>query len=170
MRGVEELRAVDDHRCERLRERDRADGEGAARGEADNAARPHEDVRRQARHELRHFTIRLAVKTSPATTASFVSLARKGYFDHTIFHRIVPGFVIQGGDPTATGAGGPGYTTVDRPPSSTRYTLGVAAMAKARHQPAGAGGSQFFVVTAARRAASARLRGAREGRSGSCRS
>ncbi len=94
------------------------------------------------------FTIRLAVKTSPATTASFVSLARKGYFDHTIFHRIVPGFVIQGGDPTATGAGGPGYTTVDRPPSSTRYTFGLAAMAKAPTQPAGAGGSQFFVVTA----------------------
>ncbi len=94
------------------------------------------------------FTIRLAVKTSPETTASFVSLVRKGYFDHTIFHRIVPGFVIQGGDPTATGTGGPGYTTVDPPPASTRYTLGVAAMAKAASEPAGAAGSQFFVVTA----------------------
>jgi cyclophilin family peptidyl-prolyl cis-trans isomerase len=94
------------------------------------------------------FTIRLAVKTSPKTTASFVSLARRGYFDGTIFHRIVPGFVIQGGDPTASGLGGPGYTTVDRPPASTRYTLGLAAMAKAGNQPAGAGGSQFFVVTA----------------------
>jgi cyclophilin family peptidyl-prolyl cis-trans isomerase len=88
------------------------------------------------------------VKTSPKTTASFVSLARRGYFDGTIFHRIVPGFVIQGGDPTASGLGGPGYTTVDRPPASTRYTLGLAAMAKAGNQPAGAGGSQFFVVTA----------------------
>jgi cyclophilin family peptidyl-prolyl cis-trans isomerase len=95
------------------------------------------------------FTIRLAVKTSPATTASFVSLVQKGYFDYTVFHRIVPGFVIQGGDPTATGGGGPGYTTVDPPPASTRYTLGLAAMAKTPTEPSGAAGSQFFVVTAA---------------------
>jgi peptidyl-prolyl cis-trans isomerase B (cyclophilin B) len=94
------------------------------------------------------FTIRLAVKTSPNTTASFANLAQKGFFDHTIFHRIVPGFVIQGGDPTASGTGGPGYTTIDRPPASARYTLGVAAMAKSPSQPAGASGSQFFVVTA----------------------
>jgi cyclophilin family peptidyl-prolyl cis-trans isomerase len=60
----------------------------------------------------------------------------------------VPGFVIQGGDPTATGTGGPGYTTIDPPPPSTRYTLGVAAMAKSASDPAGASGSQFFVVTA----------------------
>jgi peptidyl-prolyl cis-trans isomerase B (cyclophilin B) len=95
------------------------------------------------------FTIRLATKTSPATTASFVSLAEKGFFDHTIFHRIVPGFVIQGGDPTGTGTGGPGYTTVDAPPASTKYTLGVAAMAKSVAEPPGAAGSQFFIVTAA---------------------
>jgi peptidyl-prolyl cis-trans isomerase B (cyclophilin B) len=94
------------------------------------------------------FTLRLAVKTSPKTAASFVSLVRRHFFDGTIFHRIVPGFVIQGGDPTASGLGGPGYTTVDKPPAATRYTLGVAAMAKAGNQPAGAAGSQFFVVTA----------------------
>ena len=94
------------------------------------------------------FTIRLAVKTSPATTASFASLVQKGYFDGTVFHRIVPGFVIQGGDPTGTGTGGPGYTTVDVPPTSTRYTLGLVAMAKAGNEPRGTAGSQFFVVTA----------------------
>jgi peptidyl-prolyl cis-trans isomerase B (cyclophilin B) len=94
------------------------------------------------------FTIRLAVKTSPKTTASFVSLVRKKYFDGTVFHRIVPGFVIQGGDPTASGSGGPGYETVDRPPRSTRYTHGLVAMAKTASEPAGAAGSQFFVVTA----------------------
>ncbi|HVC88610.1 MAG TPA: peptidylprolyl isomerase [Gaiellaceae bacterium] len=93
------------------------------------------------------FTIRLAVTISPATTASFVSLVRKGYFDGTVFHRIVPGFVIQGGDPTGTGMGGPGYSTVDKPPVSTTYTLGVAAMAKAGNEAAGTSGSQFFVVT-----------------------
>jgi cyclophilin family peptidyl-prolyl cis-trans isomerase len=94
------------------------------------------------------FTIRLAVKTSPATTASFASLVQKGFFDGTIFHRIVPGFVIQGGDPTGSGSGGPGYTTVDIPPPSTRYTLGVVAMAKTGAEPRGTSGSQFFVVTA----------------------
>jgi cyclophilin family peptidyl-prolyl cis-trans isomerase len=93
------------------------------------------------------FTIRLAVKTSPRTTASFVSLARSRFFDRTIFHRIVPGFVIQGGDPTATGTGGPGYSTVDRPPATTKYTLGTVAMAKTRSEAQGTSGSQFFVVT-----------------------
>ncbi|SRR6266851_4695557 len=94
------------------------------------------------------FTIRLDPKQSPHAVASFVALAQGGYFDNTIFHRIVPGFVIQGGDPTATGTGGPGYTTVDKPPSSATYTLGVVAMAKTGAEPAGTAGSQFFVVTA----------------------
>ena len=95
------------------------------------------------------FVISLDVKTSPKTTASFVSLVRSGFFDKTIFHRIVPGFIIQGGDPTATGTGGPGYTTVDPPPASTRYTFGVVAMAKTQTEAPGTSGSQFFVVTGA---------------------
>ena len=94
------------------------------------------------------FTIRLDVKTSPATTASFVSLVRKKYFDGTVFHRIAPGFVIQGGDPTGTGRGGPGYRTVDPPPRSTRYTHGLVAMAKSPAELRGTSGSQFFVMTA----------------------
>jgi peptidyl-prolyl cis-trans isomerase B (cyclophilin B) len=93
------------------------------------------------------FTIRLAVKTSPRTTASFVSLARSHFFDNTIFHRVVPGFVIQGGDPTATGGGGPGYSVVDTPSPSTRYPVGTVAMAKTGTDPPGTSGSQFFVVT-----------------------
>lgn len=95
------------------------------------------------------FTIRLAVKTSPHTTASFVSLVKRGYFNKTVFHRIVPGFVIQGGDPTATGTSGPGYETVDKPPASLRYTHGVVAMAKTAAEAPGTSGSQFFVVTVA---------------------
>jgi peptidyl-prolyl cis-trans isomerase B (cyclophilin B) len=95
------------------------------------------------------FTIRLDQKTSPNATASFASLARNGFFDDTIFHRIVPGFVIQGGDPTASGTGGPGYSTRDRVPSNASYSPGVVAMAKAGNEPAGTAGSQFFVVTAA---------------------
>ena len=93
------------------------------------------------------FTIRLDVKASPRTTASFFELARRGFFDDTVFHRIVPGFVIQGGDPTGSGTGGPGYSTVDKPPSGTRYTAGVVAMAKTGTEPPGTAGSQFYVVT-----------------------
>jgi peptidyl-prolyl cis-trans isomerase B (cyclophilin B) len=95
------------------------------------------------------FTIRLDQKTSPNAAASFASLARNGFFDDTIFHRIVPGFVIQGGDPTASGTGGPGYSTRDRVPANAAYEPGVVAMAKAGNEPAGTAGSQFFVVTAA---------------------
>ncbi|HEX3806821.1 MAG TPA: peptidylprolyl isomerase [Gaiellaceae bacterium] len=94
------------------------------------------------------FTIKLATKESPSTTASFVYLVNKGFFNGLIFHRIVPGFVIQGGDPTGTGEGGPGYECVDAPPASTQYTHGVVAMAKTGSDPFGTSGSQFFVVTA----------------------
>ncbi|HEX5910295.1 MAG TPA: peptidylprolyl isomerase [Thermoleophilaceae bacterium] len=93
------------------------------------------------------FTIEVDQKAAPATAASFVSLARKGFFDGTVFHRIVPGFVIQGGDPTGSGQGGPGYTTTDKPPADTVYERGMVAMAKTGEEPAGTAGSQFFVVT-----------------------
>jgi peptidyl-prolyl cis-trans isomerase B (cyclophilin B) len=94
------------------------------------------------------FTIRLDQKAAPNTTASLVSLTRRGFYDGTTFHRIVPGFVIQGGDPTAQGDGGPGYQTLDKPPANVAYTHGVVAMAKTADEPPGTGGSQFFVVTA----------------------
>jgi cyclophilin family peptidyl-prolyl cis-trans isomerase len=94
------------------------------------------------------FDIRLDQRASPRTAASFAALARSGFFDRTTFHRIVPGFVIQGGDPTGTGTGGPGYTTRDVPPSGTRYTRGTVAMAKTAAEPPGTAGSQFYVVTA----------------------
>jgi cyclophilin family peptidyl-prolyl cis-trans isomerase len=96
------------------------------------------------------FVVTLDPGTSPHGTASLVALARKRYFDNTIFHRIVPGFVIQGGDATQSGSGGPGYTTVDTPDPSTRYAKGVMAMAKTATEPRGAAGSQFFVMTADR--------------------
>jgi peptidyl-prolyl cis-trans isomerase B (cyclophilin B) len=94
------------------------------------------------------FTVTLDTKAAPKTAASLVALARDGFYDGTIFHRIVPGFVIQGGDPTQTGSGGPGYSTVDVPPAGTTYTYGTVAMAKTAAEPAGTSGSQFFVVTA----------------------
>ena len=95
------------------------------------------------------FAFDLNVKDSPNTTASFAALVKKGFFDGLTFHRIVPGFVIQGGDPKGDGTGGPGYTTVDTPPADAKYTKGVVAMAKTQAQPAGTAGSQFFVVTGA---------------------
>ena len=111
-----------------------------------DAAKTH---RLTVRTNCGEFTITLDPEAAPRATASFVALAEDGYFDDTSFHRIVPGFVIQGGDPTATGTGGPGYTTVDTPARRVRYTKGVVAMAKAANEPPGAAGSQFFVVTAA---------------------
>lgn len=93
------------------------------------------------------FEITLDVARAPKTASSFAALARKDFFAGTIFHRIVPGFVIQGGDPTGTGMGGPGYTVTEAPPQDLRYTKGVVAMAKAGNEPPGASGSQFYVVT-----------------------
>jgi cyclophilin family peptidyl-prolyl cis-trans isomerase len=95
------------------------------------------------------FTVTLDPESAPKTAASLVALAESGYFDDTIFHRVVPGFVIQGGDPTQTGGGGPGYSTVDPPPSDAAYTSGVVAMAKTGVEAPGTSGSQFFVVTGA---------------------
>ena len=93
------------------------------------------------------FVVTLDLDSAPATAASLVSLAQSGFYDDTVFHRIVPGFVIQGGDPTQTGTGGPGYSTVDAPASGATYTKGVVAMAKTEDEPPGTAGSQFFVVT-----------------------
>src|SRR5207248_600391 len=81
------------------------------------------------------------------TTASFASLARMGFYDGRTFHRIVPGDLIQGGDPHGDGSGGPGYHTVEAPPSSLKYTRGVVAMGKTEIDDPGTAGSQFFIVT-----------------------
>ena len=93
------------------------------------------------------FTIELDQDQSPNASASLVALAQRRFFDRTVFHRIAPGFVIQGGDPTGTGTGGPGYSTRDDPPSDATYTKGVVAMAKTQAEPPGTAGSQFYVVT-----------------------
>ncbi|HEU6446011.1 MAG TPA: peptidylprolyl isomerase [Gaiellaceae bacterium] len=95
-----------------------------------------------------NFTLEIDGGRAPCNGDSMVDLAKKGFFDNTRFHRIVPGFIIQGGDPTATGNGGAGYTTLDAPPPDTQYTKGVVAMAKSQFEPPGTGGSQFFIVTA----------------------
>ncbi len=109
------------------------------------------------------FTIRLDQAQSPHGAASFASLVQRGFFDKTIFHRIVPGFVIQGGDPTATGTGGPGYTTVDPPPASAQYTHGVVAMAKSASPSAGSGGKPVLHRDRRQRGSSPGLRNHRQG-------
>jgi peptidyl-prolyl cis-trans isomerase B (cyclophilin B) len=95
------------------------------------------------------FAFTLDVRRAPNAAASIYFLASKKFFDSTVFHRIAVGFVIQGGDPTGSGSGGPGYSTVDKPPRNAAYTRGVVAMAKTGAEPAGTAGSQFFVVTGA---------------------
>ncbi len=93
------------------------------------------------------FEITLDAAHQPRTTGSFATLARAGFYDGLAFYRIARDFVIQGGDPTNQGAGGPGYTITEEPPRDTRYTAGTVAMAKTGAEPPGTSGSQFFVVT-----------------------
>lgn len=93
--------------------------------------------------------IQLDVKRAPKTSASFAYLVKRGFYDDLTFHRVVAGFVIQGGDPDGNGSGGPGYTVVEQPPSNLQYTRGVVAMAKTNTDPSGTSGSQFFIVTGA---------------------
>jgi cyclophilin family peptidyl-prolyl cis-trans isomerase len=81
---------------------------------------------------------------APKTVNSFVFLARYHYYDGVIFHRIIPGFVLQGGDPTGTGTGGPGYKFADELPAPGRYQIGSLAMANAGPNT---NGSQFFVIS-----------------------
>jgi|SRR3954453_10241103 peptidyl-prolyl cis-trans isomerase B (cyclophilin B) len=92
------------------------------------------------------FDIALDTTQAPVTTNSFAYLAKKGVYDDTLWHRIIPGFMDQGGDPQGTGSGGPGYSVTEAPPSNLKYTPGVVAMAKTGTEPPGTSGSQFFVV------------------------
>lgn len=81
--------------------------------------------------------------TAPLAVSNFVYLAEQGYYDGLIFHRVVPEFVIQGGDPTGTGAGGPGYTFEDELGDDRTYDKGIVAMA---NRGPDTNGSQFFIM------------------------
>lgn len=94
------------------------------------------------------FEIALDTKRAPKTANSFAFLAEEGFYDDLTFHRVAPGFVIQGGDPEGTGTGGPGYSVDEKPPANLAYTKGIVAMAKSSAEPPGRSGSQFYVVTA----------------------
>lgn len=117
--------------------------------------RPQREVTRSAQISARvetscgAFTIRLDAARSPKTVSSFVHLVQAGLYDGTTFHRIVPNFVIQGGDPEGDGTGGPGYFVDEPPPSRLAYVRGTVAMARSSAEPPGRSGSQFYVVVAA---------------------
>jgi cyclophilin family peptidyl-prolyl cis-trans isomerase len=81
---------------------------------------------------------------APKTVNNFVFLARYHYYDGVIFHRIIPGFVLQGGDPLGTGTGGPGYKFADELPKAGQYRVGSLAMANAGPNT---NGSQFFIIS-----------------------
>lgn len=89
-------------------------------------------------------SLKLYGEKAPIAVANFCTLAKKGFYDGVIFHRVIEGFMIQGGDPTGTGTGGPGYTFEDELPSAGEYKLGSLAMANAGPNT---NGSQFFIVS-----------------------
>lgn len=90
--------------------------------------------------------IALDAVMAPNTVNNFVVLARYHYFDGIVFHRIINGFMCQGGDPTGTGRGGPGYKFADELPAPGRYEVGSLAMA---NSGANTNGSQFFIISGA---------------------
>ena len=93
------------------------------------------------------FRIELFEDRAPVTTKNFIDLAEKGFYDGVIFHRVIDGFMIQGGDPTGTGRGGPGYTIPDEFHPELRHDdEGILSMANAGPNT---GGSQFFITLAA---------------------
>lgn len=90
------------------------------------------------------FTIELYADKAPKTVENFVKLAKDGYYDGVIFHRVMDGFMIQGGDPTGTGMGGPGYTIDDEFHDDLKHdSAGILSMANAGPDT---GGSQFFIL------------------------
>ncbi|SFB60721.1 peptidyl-prolyl cis-trans isomerase B (cyclophilin B) [Cohnella sp. OV330] len=96
--------------------------------------------------------IELYPKVAPITVNNFISLAKQGFYDGTIFHRVIPGFMIQGGDPEGTGAGGPGYTikgefAANNVDNQLLHTRGVLSMAR-RGDSNDSAGSQFFIMVA----------------------
>ena len=108
------------------------------------------DVKKQYSAQVKmanggQFTIQLYADQAPITVNSFVFLARDGYFNGTTFHRVLEGFMAQGGDPTGTGSGGPGYEFVNEDNQQVFVKAGVVAMANAGRDT---NGSQFFITFA----------------------
>jgi cyclophilin family peptidyl-prolyl cis-trans isomerase len=93
------------------------------------------------------FVVKLDAATAPITTNNFVFLAQHDFYKCVIFHRVIPGFVVQGGDPSGTGTSGPGYTIADELPKAGSPTYPLYSVAMANESKPHTGGSQFFIVT-----------------------
>ena len=115
-------------------------GDGAA-GPKPPAAEPMPQVTLETNRG--RIVLELAEDDAPNTVANFVSLAEKGFYNGVVFHRVIADFMIQGGDPTGTGSGGPGYVIADEFSPRLRHTRGVISMANAGPNT---GGSQFFIT------------------------
>jgi peptidyl-prolyl cis-trans isomerase B (cyclophilin B) len=115
-------------------------------GKPEQAVKRGEELTAVVETSCGRFEMTLDSARAPKTVNSFVFLAEEGFYDGLTFHRVAPGFVIQGGDPLGSGTGGPGYSVDEEPPGNTAYTKGVVAMAKSSAEPPGRSGSQFFVV------------------------
>jgi peptidylprolyl isomerase len=104
---------------------------------------PTEEAQKLVKLETNMGTITIALAPDmPVTAGNFESLVKKGYYDGVIFHRVINGFMIQGGDPTGTGRGGPGYVIKDEFTNKNRNDRGTISMANAGPNT---GGSQFFI-------------------------
>ena len=154
------------HRARRLRARSRRQSPKPDGGESP----PEDELDADTTYRLvvetncGSFTVTLDQELAPKTAASLVSLAENGFFDGTTFHRVVPGFVIQGGDPTGTGSGGPRLPDGRRAARATpAYTQGVVAMAKAGVRGAGHLREPVLRRHRRRRRPPARLRDRRRG-------
>ena len=106
-----------------------------------NAAKTYKAV---VQTDVGTFDITLDPKAAPKTVNNFVFLSVYHYYDGIVFHRVIPGFVVQGGDPTGTGTGGPGYQFADELPKAGAYKIGSLAMANSGPNT---NGSQFFIIT-----------------------
>jgi peptidylprolyl isomerase/peptidyl-prolyl cis-trans isomerase B (cyclophilin B) len=109
-----------------------------------NCVNPEKTYRAVVKTSKGDFTITLDAKKAPKTVSNFIFLAQNRYYDGVGFHRIIPGFVVQGGDPEGTGSGGPGYQFADELPREGEYKIGSVAMANSGPNT---NGSQFFVIT-----------------------
>ncbi|HEY9900400.1 MAG TPA: peptidylprolyl isomerase [Pantanalinema sp.] len=132
-------------------------GAAEAKAQAKTEAKPEaiQEVEKAAGHKVTlgskvqfttskgKFTVVLFPKEAPKTVANFEKLVKKGFYDGLVFHRVIPGFVAQGGDPEGTGGGGPGYTIPDELDSSLKHIRGSLAMAKT--MAPNSGGSQFYI-------------------------
>ena len=116
----------------------------AAAGEVNMAEKNTEGTKVRLETTMGNITIRL-YPDMPITAGNFEKLAKQGFYDNVIFHRVIDGFMIQGGDPTGTGTGGPGYTIQDEFNSKHRNNRGTLAMANTGRP--NSGGSQFFINT-----------------------